>query len=736
MMGYSTQLLSNHIIGGEITYECKGDGQMLNTRLYTITMKIYRDCQGNGADFDSAPGGAFVASLTIYEDGMLTPYRFDLDDPVVTRVENASDPCLDVPDWVCVEQGVYTIDVELPIVNNSYFIVYQRCCRNGTISNIVDPDRVGATYVTELTAAAQADCNDSPIFTEFPPVVLCAGEDLEFDHSATDAEGDSIVYSFCTPNNGGGPNVNQPFAFEGVAPDPDAPPPYRKVSFIEPIYSETNPLGVEANLAINSRTGIITGRPTTLGQFVLSVCIAEYRNGELLSAIQRDFQLNVTECTPKVTAIIQADSVANGTDFFLTSCGEYDLSFVNESIEEDNIDSLFWQFTLPDSTLMLDSWNASVTFPDAGFYTGQLVLNPGGTCGDTANIAVNISPEIVADFSIDYDSCVADIITLSDASFSENNTLTTWNWNLGDGQTASTTDVDYTYEMPGAYTIRLEVNDQNDCSAVAERQLDYFPLPENIDFEPSITDGCVPQVVQFSNLSNPINETYFVSWDFGDGNVSNSLNPTHQYSESGIYSVTVDVSSPSGCETTAVFEDLIEISPAPTAAFSVTPEQPNFRNRTINLINESLNAAAFEWDFGSITSKEFSPTFTFPDTGFYQVNLVAIHESGCVDSTSQIFDIAPISQLYFPNAFSPNFDGINEQFKPEGILIGARNYNLTIWNRWGALVFSTNNPDIAWNGVDQRTNRVVSEGMYVYLVEFTGARGAPFKYSGNLTLVR
>ncbi len=733
---FHTTLWSNHIIGGEITYSCKGEGAAPNTKLYTITMKIYRDCQGNGADFDSAPGGAFVASMTVYEEGKTTPYRFDLEAPTVTKVETASSPCLDIPDWVCVEEGVYTIDVELPIVDASYFIVYQRCCRNGTISNIRDPERAGATYVTELTAAAQATCNDSPKFVEFPPVVLCAGKDLEFDHSARDAEGDQIVYSFCTPNNGGGPNVTQPLSLEGVAPDPDAPPPYDKISFIEPIYSEINPLGVEANLAINAQTGIITGRPMILGQFVLSVCIEEYRDGELLSAIQRDFQLNVTECTPKVSAQIQADSMINGTDFFITSCGDYDLTFVNESIERTNIDSLFWRFTLPDSMLTLNSWDANLQFPNAGVYNGQLVLNPGGDCGDTANVVVNISPAIAADFLIDYDSCVAGVVVLSDESQSENNELVSWDWTLGDGEIANSRDVIYTYNTPGTYAIELEVSDKNDCQASIEKIIDYYPVPAITDLTPDVTNGCEPQLVKFPSLPAPIDDSYDVTWDFGDGNSSNAIHPTHEYSKSGTYDVGVVVISPIGCEQTAFFQDFIQISPAPTAAFRFLPEQPTIFNATVDFINESSDAQAYEWDFGTVTSKAFNPTFTFPDTGFYQVILTAIHESGCVDSASQLFDIAPITQLYIPNAFSPNFDGVNDQFKPEGILLGARNYNLTIWNRWGTLVFSTNNPDIAWDGMDQNTNKQMSEGVYVYTIEFTGARGKSFNYRGSLTLVR
>ncbi len=731
-------LLSNHIIGGNITYECLGNGIRAGNKAYKITMTIYRDCQGIGADFDSTPRGGFVATVTIYQEGRPLPYRFDLDAPRVRKVEPNADPCLKVPDWVCVEEGIYEFNAELPLVNDSYYIVYQRCCRNSTISNIFNPDRIGATYVTELTAEAQRTCNSSPKFKEFPPILLCAGEPLSFDQSVIDTEGDSVVYSFCAPLTGGGTNVTNPLRLDGIAPDPDAPPPYTPVTFQTPLYSFDNPIGVDANFRINPQTGIITGTPNTLGQFVMSVCVSEYRNGQLLSTMQRDFQLNVAECQPRVVARVAADSMGiNNRNFFLRSCGNNKLKFINESQDRNDIDSLVWIFTNAQDTLTANTWDANITFPSSGNYTGQLILNPDGLCGDTANIFLRITPTLKADFEFDYDTCSVSKVNFVDRSFSEANLLRTWQWNLGDGNAANMPNIDHLYTTSGTFTVRLEVQDANNCNAFAEKEIRYFPAPEIVDWELENVVGCAPATIIFDNLPDVVNETYQVRWNFGDGNTSNLPRPTHRYAQSGVFTVAVDIVSPIGCQINQVFPALIEISSTPTASFRFLPEQPSNLNPNVTFINESKNAESFNWSIGSILqTNEENPIVNFQDTGLYIVTLIAIHQSGCQDTLTKQLDIEPIVQIYIPNAFSPNADGTNDIFKVEGFTAGVQDFSMTIWNRWGTLVFETNDPTVGWDGQTNRQNKKENEGNYLYVIEFKDARGNAVQYKGNILLIR
>ena len=277
-------------------------------------MKIYRDCAGSGAIFDSSPGAFTIGTVTVYEDGSNLPFDLDpdpnvvsngvinLNAPIITNIPaDVSNPCLIIPDDVCVEEGIYQFIITLPNNPKSYHIVYQRCCRNNSISNIINPGETGATYTLELKPEAQqtsAGCvNDSPTFNNFPPIIICANEPINFDHSASDGDGDQLVYKFCSPKVGGGTDgstgVGNANDFTGVAPNPDSPPPFQNVTFVNPPYGPLIPMAGDPQVTIDPTTGLITGVPTALGQFVVGVCVEEYRNGVLLSVVKRDFQFNV-----------------------------------------------------------------------------------------------------------------------------------------------------------------------------------------------------------------------------------------------------------------------------------------------------------------------------------------------------------------------------------------------------------------------------------------------------------
>ena len=119
-----------------------------------------------------------------------------------------------------------------------------------------------------------------------------------------------------------------------------------------------------------------------------------------------------------------------------------------------------------------------------------------------------------------------------------------------------------------------------------------------------------------------------------------------------------------------------------------------------------------------------------------EVFALATHPQGCKDSLTKYLDFRPIVLWHMPNAFTPNGDGQNDGFLGKGFLEGAQGFQMTIWNRWGELVFETNNPDEAWNGRQKNTGQMSPEGVYVYLVSFTGPRGQKHEYKGYATLLR
>lgn len=728
---------ARHIIGGVMTYRCTSPGN------YEFTLKVFRDCNCiNCADFDP------VASIGVYlcngnncgNQGQANPFR-RIDVPIlsVRPVPNPTYPCL-IPPNVCVQEGIYRFTLNLPIsTTQSYHITYQRCCRNETINNILVPDQVGATYTVEITPAAQQVCNNGPDFDTFPPTVICGGFPLEYDHSATDADGDQLVYSFSAPLVGGGNLLGQGTfnTCAGAYPTPGCPPPYNPVTFVVPLYTAVAPMAGNPVVTINPTTGLISGTPVIQGQFVVGVLVEEFRDGVLLSRIFRDFQFNVASCEPTVVARVAADSVVNGRSFFINACGDTAITFVNTSFQQAFVTNFLWRFRINGDTVTSNVWSPTITFPGPGSYEGELLLNPGTNCGDTARVFVNLFPAISADFSFAYDTCVAGPVQFTDLSVSGSGTITDWEWSFGDGERSMARNPAHTYRNPGNIPVTLTVTDINGCQASMTRIVPYFPVPALIVISPSAFTGCRPAEIFFDNLSFPIDETYDILWDFGDGNTGTDISPTHIYENVGVFTVSVRIISPIGCRTDTIFHDLIQVLPSPVAGFVYSPDDPTSINSTVSFSDRSEGANRWFWDFGDgATSILSNPMHPYRDTGLFVVTQIVTHPSGCRDTATLIVDVRPEVRFHLPNAFTPNGDGLNDEYKGVGIMKGAQNFSMTIWNRWGEMIFETNNPDQGWNGRKFNTGAEAPNGVYVVYVRFFGPRGEPFEMKAFATVVR
>jgi gliding motility-associated-like protein len=733
---------AKHIIGGDLHYECIGNG------MYRITMIIYRDCrpQEMAAPFDGDGDNTQGAYVALYRgNGSSFAFQRQLVVPLRSQGNIAPPdyPCLIPPDNLCVEKGEYRFDIEIPDwpSSESYYLVYQRCCRNNTISNIVDPGSNGATYAIEITPEAQLNCNNSPVFNEFPPTVVCVANDFQFDHSASDAEGDSLVYSFCNPLKGGGligdrANPGNPSACNGIRPSPPCTPPFAQVAFSTG-YSDQTPMAGNPVVIIDPMTGLISGTPQVIGQFVVGVCVKEYRAGVEIGEIRRDFQFNVADCDPTVFAMVKSEAKLGDREFVINSCGNNTIFFENESILEQYIKSYRWEFDIAGRSEVITSRDAEVTFPGIGTYRGVMMVNPGLDCGDTADIYVNLYPSITADFTFDYDTCVGGPVTLKDQSVTGANRIESYSWEFGDGGISNLKDPRYTYRNPGVHMISLTVTDDNECVDEQIYPIRYFPVPPILIIEPSSFVGCSPAKIFFNNLSEPVDSTYTIEWDFGDGATGSAVSPTNVYPEFGVYSVNLRITSPIGCTTSASFPNWIEVKESPISEFSFLPEEPSSFNPRVEFTNLSSNYVDQRWIFdASGRSQERDPTFVFPDTGLYQVALIAIHENGCRDTSLQEILVLPRVTYHMPNAFTPNGDGKNDIFLGAGFTAGMKDFEMTIWSRWGELLFRSEDPEEGWNGTRQNQGDDLPLGVYVYQVHYTNPKGEPIELRGFATLVR
>jgi hypothetical protein len=151
------------------------------------------------------------------------------------------------------------------------------------------PDDTGITLTTHVPGSDTGfTANSSPRFTNYPPILLCNNDQLDFNHVATDPDGDQLIYSLVTPWSGASSANPQP----SQAPAP----PYFPVQWNGGSFSAPQPLGPGSSTVINPNTGMLTVNPSMIGLFVVGVCVKEYRNGVLVGQTIRDFVFRVFDC--------------------------------------------------------------------------------------------------------------------------------------------------------------------------------------------------------------------------------------------------------------------------------------------------------------------------------------------------------------------------------------------------------------------------------------------------------
>jgi gliding motility-associated-like protein len=212
------------------------------------------------------------------------------------------------------------------------------------------------------------------------------------------------------------------------------------------------------------------------------------------------------------------------------------------------------------------------------------------------------------------------------------------------------------------------------------------------------------------------------------------------YSSPGSYEVALTITSNQGCSATGTLAQDIEVYPYPDANFTWEPLPPNILENEIQFINQTSLGSTFEWDFGILGSSNLpNPTITLPlvDQGFYPVCLVATSIYGCTDTICNIVDIESILLLYVPTAFTPDGDGINDVFYPVVSGISRDDYTFRIFDRWGNLVFESNDIDEPWLGNYDGGEHYVQNDVFVWQMKCKLLESGDNKeYFGRVTLVR
>lgn len=848
-----------HITGGEMFYDYLGPGTNGGKR-YRVTLRLFRDenCSGCAAMPPSVSIGIFNSDNNVlvgntYRDVPLNTTQ----SLVLSQLPN----CITNPPNLRYSMGIYTIDVDLPANARGYAVTYQTCCRIDGIVNI--PNQTGATFYTQIPGentllAGQTD--SSPRFnTDIS--LLCNNNSVLFDFSATDPDGDSLIYSFCSAYNGG--------AARDAAFATPAAPPYASVSY-RGGYTGTTPLGT--SVRINPHTGIVTGTAPGAGKYVVTVCVDAFKHGIYIGTHKKDFIVTVAPCD-YASAALNPEYV---------TCDGFSMRFANNSSSPLN-QTFYWDFGSPTTpgNISTDEFPA-FTFPDTGTYTIKLVVNRNLPCSDSTTALVKVYPGFFPGFITPPTACIGTPVLFSDTTSTRYGFVDSWNWDFGitniDNDTSHHQNPTFSFDAPGNYNIRLIVTNSKGCMDTVVHQMNIINrAPFSVSNDTLIctidtirlqTHASTPGNVvwnpnyMISNIHAPnplvspdVTTTYYVNFtdNFGctandsvvvnvvsrvDMNLrsdtticlgdsfiiplqsnavrfnwtpDNSLsdgtikNPTATPTTTTNYRVTGHVGN---CNASAQIRvqavpypnvpkigdqfvclgesitlnsgggSIYDWRPvaylsnynSPTVTVSQPPNNityfltvrdtlgcPKPVYDTIKIMVIKLTADAgpsdtsialgqplqllgsggtnFSWSPATwLSNPDIAAPIANPEQNITYV-LTVSNDIGCNSSDSihvKVFFLEP--GFYIPTAFTPDGDGVNDNFRP--IAIGMQPMGVfNVYNRWGKLVYSTTNlNDKGWDG--KVNGELQPTGSFVWIAEGLTYANKRIKRKGSVILLR
>lgn len=452
--------LAAHITGGEIYYTFAGI-QSDGSYRYNVTLKLYRDCNSTGAALDPNAGVGIFNNAT----GAMVWSNSVPRSNIVTLNLTTPDPCITNAPAVCYQVGYYDFTVDLPASPAGYTISYQRCCRISGVTNISNSGAVGATYTAQIPGNAQlntAPQNNSARFIGADTVVVCKNSPITYDFGAVDADGDQLRYSFCSGFSG---------ASQGSpAPGTPASPPYNQLPYSFP-FNDGQPLG--SLVSVNPATGLITGISPDVGIYVVTVCVSEIRNGQVIATQRKDLQIKVADC----------QTAKPGLDPEYITCDGFTWTFSNNNTS-GLINTLWWDFGVPSlSNDTAIGFNPTFTYPDTGTFVVKVIANKGQSCSDSATTIMKVYPGFFPGFTSS-GICVNKPTQFTDTTNTVYGVVNSWSWNFGVPTILSDTshlqNPSYTFTQPGTYDVQFVVTNSKGC-------IDTVVSPVTIIDKPPIT---------------------------------------------------------------------------------------------------------------------------------------------------------------------------------------------------------------------------------------------------------
>ncbi len=332
-----------------------------------------------------------------------------------------------------------------------------------------------------------------------------------------------------------------------------------------------------------------------------------------------------------------------------------------DTSDDDTIMSWLWKFGDGATSTVQ---NPSHTYTQKRTYQVNLtVTNHYGDSNHTVKnlTIVNIPPQ--ASFTyLPLHPTTQDVVLFTDTSVDPDGSLTGWKWSFGDGSSSTIRHPTHTYTNNGNYTVTLNVTDNNQSTHKISKKITVNNTPPTADYAYQPANPRTADTIQFTDVSTDLDGTIVAwFWRFGDGGTSAIKNPTHRYTNSGTYTVTLNVTDDDGGYSQKSKTILVRNTP-PTANFSYTPSNPQ-TNDIIQFTDTSLDIdgtiVTWSWKFGDgRTSSQQNPTHEYSQNRDYTITLNVTDNTGGKNEISKSLTVRntpPVADFTF-NPINPDIN--------------------------------------------------------------------------------
>lgn len=351
---------------------------------------------------------------------------------------------------------------------------------------------------------------------------------------------------------------------------------------------------------------------------------------------------------------------------------------------------------------------------------------------ETKTIKITVLPPITVVPSM-HSICDKDTIVITPNAYGGNGGPYTYLWNTGNTTNTLMVIGDYA-QNPMTFTLNVSDGCTNP-NGIGVYTVNINPLPI-LSFNSNVTNGCIPLKVTFNVQNGSSFDNYL--WDFGNGQTGTTNPAQSVYSIVDTFDIKLKMTTMYGCVKDTIVPKYIITYPLPSASFY--PEKPILSelDGEEHFINTSNGGVTYFWDFGDPNSTNnistsFHSTHLYNIPGSYTIALVVTNQYGCSDTAIQIINVKPDVSIYIPNAFTPDGDGLNDVFKPEGVGIQTNNYKMQIYNRWGEMIFESLDFNIGWDGTYRGSK--AETGVYAYIIVLYDIKGYKHFYRGHVSLL-